>query len=80
MYDRRMKQRGTVWLAIGVILLILGVASFFVPVPRRESHGFRAGEVEIGVSTTTRETLPPAVSAALIVAGAVLLAVGARKR
>lgn len=67
-------------LVVGVILLVLGIASFFVPISYRERHGINAGPVSVGVTTTERRTAPPAVSAALIVAGAVLMAVGARKR
>src|SRR5204862_2377744 len=37
---------------LGVILIILGVASLFVPIPVREKHGFKAGPVSVGVETT----------------------------
>jgi hypothetical protein len=67
-------------LIIGVILLILGVASFFIPIPHREKHGISAGGVSLGVETTTQEKVPPAVSAVLIAGGVVLMIAGARRR
>lgn len=66
--------------AIGVILLLLGVASLFVPIPRREKHGFTAGPLSVGVETTERERVHPAISGALILGGVALLIAGARKR
>ena len=65
---------------IGLLLLILGFASLFVPVPRKERHGIDAGPVSVGVTTTSRERVPPAVSGVLIAGGVVLLIVGSRKR
>lgn len=67
-------------LVIGIILLVLGVASLFVPVPVREKHGIKAGPVSVGVETTEHEKVHPAVSAVLIAGGVVLLIAGARKR
>lgn len=67
-------------LIVGAILLILGVASLFVPVPVKERHGFDAGPLSVGFETTKREKVPPAVSAVLIAGGVVLVAIGARKR
>ena len=65
---------------IGLILLILGVASLFVPIPRRERHGFDAGPVSVGVTTTTRERVHPGISAALILGGVALMVVDRRPR
>lgn len=65
---------------IGLILLVLGIASLFVPIPRRERHGFNAGPLSVGVTTTERERVPPAVSGVLIAGGVVLLIAGGRKR
>lgn len=66
-------------LVIGVILLILGITLLFVPIPHRVRHGFNAGPVSVGVTTTERERVHPAVSAALIIGGVVLMVAGARK-
>ena len=57
---------------LGVILIILGVASLFVPIPDREKHGFNAGPVSIGVTTTENKKVDPIISAVLIGGGVVL--------
>jgi hypothetical protein len=67
-------------LIVGIFVFILGVLSFFVPINYRERRGFNAGPVSVGVTTTERRTAPPAVSASLIIAGAILMGFGARKR
>lgn len=67
-------------LIIGLILLVLGLASLVVPIPRRERAGIEAGPISLGVETTRRETVHPGISAALIVAGAGLMVVGSRRR
>jgi hypothetical protein len=63
----------------GAVLLLLGLASLFVPISRRERHGFDAGPVSVGVTTTRREVVHPGISAALIAAGVVLMFAGRRK-
>jgi len=69
-----------VLLVIGVILLLLGIASLFVPIPHRERHGIEAGPVSIGVETTQRERVHPAISGVLIAGGVALVIAGGRKR
>jgi len=66
--------------SIGVILLILGVASLFVPIPTRERHGIEAGDLSIGVETVAREKVHPAVSAVLIGGGVVMMIAARRGR
>jgi hypothetical protein len=66
-------------LITGLILLILGMASLFVPIPRKERHGIEAGPISVGVETTTRERVHPAISAVLIGGGVALLFAGRRK-
>jgi hypothetical protein len=63
---------------IGVILLILGLASFVVPVPHSENHGVKIGDTKIGVQTQSSEKLPPAVGIVLLVGGVLALVVGSR--
>ena len=69
-----------VLLVAGFILLVLGVVSLFVPIPHRERHGFDAGPISIGVTTTTRDRVNPGVSAALILGGVILIVAGRSRR
>lgn len=66
-------------MVVGIILLIVGIASFFVPIPYRERHGVNAGPISVGVTTTESRKAPPVVSAGLIVAGAVLMFAGKKR-
>lgn len=66
--------------AVGLVLLILGVASLFVPIPKKDRAGVEIGGVSLGVEAKTRETVSPIVSGALIVAGAGMMIAGGRKR
>lgn len=65
--------------AVGLVILILGVASLFVPIPEKERSGIEVGGVSLGVETTHRETVSPIVSGVLILAGAALMIAGKRK-
>jgi hypothetical protein len=65
---------------VGLVLLILGVASLFIPIPKKDRAGVEIGGVTLGVETKTRETVSPIVSGALIVAGAGMMIAGSRKR
>lgn len=64
---------------IGLVILILGVASFFVPIPHTENHGVKVGDASIGIQTHDSERVSPAVSGTLVAVGAVLLIAGGRK-
>lgn len=66
--------------ALGVILILLGVASLFIPIPVREKHGFNAGPVSVGVTTTENKKVDPIISAVLIGGGVVLALVSRGKR
>lgn len=65
--------------SIGIVVLLLGIASLFIPIPHRERHGFDAGGISVGVTTTQRERVHPAISAVLIAGGVVMMIVGTRK-
>jgi hypothetical protein len=67
-------------LPIGVILLLLGIASLFVPIPQQQRHGIDVGGVSLGVETTTREKVHPAISAVLIVGGVIAVLAGRKGR
>lgn len=66
--------------AVGVVLLVVGVASLFIPIPHHERHGVSAGGVSLGVETTTQEKVHPGISAVLIVGGVALMIVGRPRR
>jgi nucleoside recognition membrane protein YjiH len=63
-------------LAVGLVILVLGILSFFVPVPHSERHGIDAGDVHLGVKTHHDDLLPPAVCVTLLVVGAGLMIAG----
>jgi hypothetical protein len=65
-------------LIIGALLIIFGVASFFLGIPRTDTNGIKIGGASIGVQTRHTDRIPPAGSIALIVGGVLLVAVGAR--
>jgi len=64
---------------VGLVILVLGILSFFVPVPHTERHGLDAGDIHVGVNTHHDEMLPPYVGVILIVVGGGLM-VASRKR
>jgi hypothetical protein len=61
---------------IGLVILILGIVSFFIPVPHTERHGIDAGDVHLGVNTHHDELLPPYVGVILIAVGGGLMVAG----
>lgn len=65
-------------LFVGLLLIVLGILSLFVPIPQSERHGLDAGDVHIGVKTSHSEKVPPAISAVLIVGGIGLCIFGSR--
>jgi hypothetical protein len=67
-------------LLAGLVLIVLGIASLVVPIPRTETHGFKAGDMNIGVQTSHSERVSPIVSAVLIAGGIALAIAGARTR
>lgn len=64
----------------GLVVLILGIASFFVAVPVKQKHSVKAGPLSVGVETTDYQKLPPAVSGVLVAGGIVMMIAGARRR
>jgi hypothetical protein len=62
----------------GLLVVVLGIASLVVPIPRTETHGIKAGDVNIGVKTSHSERVSPIVSAVLIAGGIALALAGAR--
>ena len=64
---------------VGILLLVLGVLSFVVPIPHRESHSVKIGDAKIGVQTESSEKLPVAVGIVLLAGGVLTLVFGSRK-
>jgi uncharacterized membrane protein len=65
---------------IGIALVLLGILSFFVPLPTSTTHEFKAGDTSLAVTTHHREMLPPVAGGVLCVAGVVVLVLsGTRK-
>ena len=65
-----------VLLGVGLVVLILGILSFFVPIPHSEHHGVSAGDVHVGIKTEHSDRVPPAISIVLVVAGAGMMIAG----
>ena len=55
---------------IGIVLVILGVASLVIPVPHHDRSGVSVGGASIGIETSHSEKVSPLVSCVLILAGA----------
>jgi hypothetical protein len=64
---------------VGLAVLILGILSFFVPIPHSEHHGVSAGDVHLGVTTEHSDRLPYAFSIVVVVVGAGLMIAGKSK-
>jgi hypothetical protein len=67
-------------LIAGLLLIVLGIASLVVPIPRSESQGLKIGDANIGVQTTHSERVSPVISAVLIAGGIALTIAGARTK
>lgn len=61
---------------IGLVVLILGILSFFVPLPHSEHHGADLGDVHVGITTHHENMVPQGVSIALVVVGAGMMIAG----
>jgi hypothetical protein len=62
----------------GLLLVVLGIASLVVPVPRTETQGIKVGDTNIGVQTSHSERVSPIISVVLIAGGIALTVAGAR--
>ena len=61
---------------IGLVVLILGIVSLAVPIPRTEHDGISVGGVSLGVTTRHEDKVHPAVSAVMILGGVAAMAAG----
>jgi hypothetical protein len=69
-----------IFLAAGLLLIVLGIASLVVPIPHSETEGIKIGGASIGVQTTHSERVSPIISVVLIAGGIGLSIAGARGR
>jgi hypothetical protein len=65
-------------LFVGVLLIVLGIASLIVPIPHSETHGVKIGDANLGVQTSHSERVSPIISVALIAGGIALTIASAR--
>ena len=65
---------------IGIVLVVLGIASFFVTIPHKERHTLGADNTSFGITLTTDERVPAWVSGLLLVGGGVLIGLGCRRK
>ena len=70
-------MKGLFWL--GLVLLILGMASLVVPIPHREREAVKVGGASVGIETKHDEKVSPIVSAVVIAAGAGMMIAGKRE-
>ena len=63
-------------LLVGVLVMVLGIFSFFVPIPHSEHHGVSVGDAHVGITTEHDEKVSPTISIALVVVGAGLMIAG----
>jgi hypothetical protein len=61
---------------VGVVLVVLGIVSFFVPFPQSHHHAVRMGDAHVGVTTHDDQKVPPVASIVLVVVGAGLMIAG----
>ena len=64
---------------VGVVVLIVGIVSLFLPVPRDRRAGWRSGGVSVGVETRHEAKVSPFVSAVMIAGGISMMATGRMK-
>ncbi len=64
---------------IGLLVLFVGIFSFFFPFPHTENHGLKVGGANLSVKTHDSQPVPPLVSSGLVVAGAGMMIAGGRK-
>ena len=64
----------------GLLLIVLGVASLVVPIPRSQTQGIKIGDTSIGVQRSHNELVSPILSAVLIAGGIAVTVAGARTR
>jgi predicted MFS family arabinose efflux permease len=65
---------------VGAVLVVLGLASLFISVPRKEERKISAGDLSIGVQLQRRDRVPPVIGIVLIAVGGALILTGIPRR
>jgi len=65
---------------IGLVVLILGVASLVIPIPSTDRDTVEAAGITLGVETHHQDLVSPVVSALMILGGAGMMIAGQVKR
>ena len=63
---------------IGLVVLILGIGSLFIPIPHTDREALTVGGVSLGIEAKHQEKLSPGLSAVMILGGLGAMAVGRR--
>lgn len=61
---------------IGLVLIVLGLASLAVPIRQTEREGISAGGMSMGIQTEHSQKVSPVVSGALLLCGAGMMIAG----
>ena len=64
---------------IGIAVVVMGIVSLVMPIPRDRREGFTAGGVSAGVETRHEEKVSPLVSAVMILGGAGTMVAGKKR-
>jgi hypothetical protein len=65
---------------VGLIVLVLGILSFFVAIPHQEKHGISVGDASVGITTTNDQKAPAWLSGVLVAGGIALMGSGGKGR
>jgi hypothetical protein len=63
---------------LGLVVLVLGLASFVIAIPSTERQGIKAGGLSVGVETQSSEKVSPVISGVMLLVGAGLMIAGKR--
>jgi hypothetical protein len=72
------KVKALFW--VGLVVLVLGLASLVIPIPYNAREGFSVNGVSLGIETRQEERLHPGLSGVMIVAGIVVMVTGKGNR
>jgi hypothetical protein len=67
-------------LYVGMLLLLLGIASLIIPIRSTETQGIKAGDVSFGIQTAHNERVSAIISIVLIGGGMLMAIAGVRAK